>query len=456
MKRRDFLVTSAGIAGAMVPIVGRSQATPCPPPKLTVGSSSVTTACAPSNAPAWFTAMADKTWTAVAGGTAYGAAYQNGTRVTDVLPAVFPGGSSSISIVEAWNGAAVDQVNKLMLMCNNGGHGDYHGNEGYALSLQQAVPAWKLMYLPTPVGNQGSDNAYPTNNLEENMPDGNPYSTHSYNRPVWGNGAYYLPGLDGTPNANQTSAAWKCNTAALVANKASWPIAYNAAVWSYLGLGLSSIGGGDIQWNSGHAIWDRINQYVWSIAYAGTNGAGQGVYSINTNTGALTAWAFGSENSCFAGTCAYKIRSSSDPGFWLIAAVPQGLISIADLTSPLSGFSTVTPTDPGGYYSALTANMGCVYHAASAAMLCWNDNGANIIKIAVPTSNMLAGAYTVSQVTPAVGNTVTPSSAYSNGSAGNFSKFNLVEDMGNGQGALVILNDISQPTYVYKLPAAGV
>jgi hypothetical protein len=37
-----------------------------------------------------------------------------------------------------------------------------------------------------------------------------------------------------------------------------------------------------------------------------------------------------------------------------------------------------------------------------------------------------------------------------------WSKFNIVEDMGNGQSGLVVCMDTSQPVYVYKLPVQGV
>jgi hypothetical protein len=47
MKRRDFLVASAGIAGGILPPLASSQTKPCPPPTLSVdGGQSVSTSCA--------------------------------------------------------------------------------------------------------------------------------------------------------------------------------------------------------------------------------------------------------------------------------------------------------------------------------------------------------------------------------------------------------------------------
>ena len=51
MKRRDFLVTSASLAGAAIPVIGLSQTKqPCPPPSLSAsGGTSATTPCTPQN-----------------------------------------------------------------------------------------------------------------------------------------------------------------------------------------------------------------------------------------------------------------------------------------------------------------------------------------------------------------------------------------------------------------------
>src|SRR5690606_37755614 len=59
MKRRTFLAGSAGLglAGGLYPILGRSQATPCPPSPLSVsGGTSVASACNAGDAEAdWLT-----------------------------------------------------------------------------------------------------------------------------------------------------------------------------------------------------------------------------------------------------------------------------------------------------------------------------------------------------------------------------------------------------------------
>ena len=51
MKRREFLATSVGIAGALVPAIGRAQTRPCPPSPLSVsGGTTATSSCNPADA----------------------------------------------------------------------------------------------------------------------------------------------------------------------------------------------------------------------------------------------------------------------------------------------------------------------------------------------------------------------------------------------------------------------
>lgn len=50
MKRRDFLIRSAGFVSAAVPLVGRSQSLPCPPAQLSIDNApAVVTSCSPTN-----------------------------------------------------------------------------------------------------------------------------------------------------------------------------------------------------------------------------------------------------------------------------------------------------------------------------------------------------------------------------------------------------------------------
>jgi hypothetical protein len=95
-----------------------------------------------------------------------------------------------------------------------------------------------------------------------------------------------------------------------------------------------------------------------------------------------------------------------------------------------------------------------VYHKPSRGVLVWNDSGSSLRKLSIP-SNPLGTGYAWSTIGPGSGNAVTPR-AFDGDFNGAFSKFNLIEDMGNGQSALCLVTSNAGPVYMYKLPVAGV
>lgn len=93
-------------------------------------------------APAWFTALPYNKWVDL------------GNRIRDVVegPAPWPGPYTPDDITGAGNGAAMDQVNREMLIVNTGGHSGWWGGDGYRLILKEdAGPRWERLttWLPS-------------------------------------------------------------------------------------------------------------------------------------------------------------------------------------------------------------------------------------------------------------------------------------------------------------------
>lgn len=120
--RRDFLVTSAGVLGAALPMVGRTQARPCPPPQMSAGgTSSATTACVPTTMPAYVASMAPFQVRAMSGSYAP----SNGTSsLQSVMPSMWSGNDD---IMRPWSGGAKSTTGTKMYV-HGGGHGDSSNN----------------------------------------------------------------------------------------------------------------------------------------------------------------------------------------------------------------------------------------------------------------------------------------------------------------------------------------
>ena len=102
------------------------------------------------------------------------------TKIRTVLPVPTPGGNSGpTSITVAWNGAALDSKRSRLIIWG-GGHGDYFGNEIYALDLHSQ--AMVRLTDPSPYCNQAV--------CTEFLQDGQPTARHTYD------GLTYVPETD--------------------------------------------------------------------------------------------------------------------------------------------------------------------------------------------------------------------------------------------------------------------
>jgi hypothetical protein len=115
----------------------------------------------PVTAPSWFTSLPYLQWTPVAAGVTNNlspefnnttlAAWQRGKAIKEeVPPPPYQGNQSPDDIIQAGNGAAIDQTAKEMWLVANGGHSGYQGNESYRLVLNTATPYWQRVTDPTP------------------------------------------------------------------------------------------------------------------------------------------------------------------------------------------------------------------------------------------------------------------------------------------------------------------
>jgi hypothetical protein len=453
MKRREF-IRGAATAGLVTGLASRlaNAAEPCPPPTVSVsGGPSVTTACdpppPPGTAPSWFTSMSSGTWTTIAGGA--------GQRVADCTPGSIAlsglSGESPSSICTAWTGGAVDPTRREYILCANGGHADYSGNETYALSLGDEKPAWRRICDPTP------KSAMPLPLADEGggvYLDGRPRAMHSTFE-VFGDGRVWFPLLNSvsSPGGGTVNKVASFNRNSL--GNATSTLAYAANTmgpWTVHGAvpGLNATTA-----RFGRGVFDPVNHYVYGL----------GGFSANT-----TAYWRVSTSGSTLGQATYKEAGLPIGNFntWAVCAYDLGIIVAGDslrrqicvLTLANFGSSNAwsTPTNVSGtgYFNADEfGGAGGVYIKKNhtIAIADPRSTGKTIYKLQIPTTNGAynpSGQWVWSTITPGG---ATPTTASGNSSAN--SKWNIVEDMGNGQSAIVFLGDISGPTYVYKVPVNG-
>jgi hypothetical protein len=127
----------------------------------------------------------------------------------------------------------------------------------------------------------------------------------------------------------------------------------------------------------------------------------------------------------------------------LIIGCSQGFLNLVDLDTPTALVQKSTSGTP----TAWALGVGAVYHPSSRAVFCWDGYGTSLRKLKIP-ADPISGSWVWSEVT-AAGGGATPTASPA---AGAFGKFNIVDDMGNGQAALVVVNAIDEPTYVYRMP----
>ncbi len=126
--RRDFLMTSAGLLGATMPLTGRSQALPCPPPQLSSGGPNSPTTCAPSTMPAYIASMSPFQVRALSG--TYAPANGSSTLLS-IMPAMWAGNDN---IINPWSGGAKSTTGTKMYV-HGGGHNDSSNNGLYSFDF---------------------------------------------------------------------------------------------------------------------------------------------------------------------------------------------------------------------------------------------------------------------------------------------------------------------------------
>jgi hypothetical protein len=379
-----------------------------------------------ATAPAWFTALPYGEWVLLSSA-------QSMQSVSS--------GVAARTLTMPWIGAAVDQSGKKFVIANPGGHNDGGSNAVYEFRLGDATPNWYRTRVGTGVGMTDAANSVGVDGT------GQPSNTHSYHRPLVANGRFWLPGLDSAATSN---GYWTTTTV-------SYDLSQTAnGVWRSHGrMTLGAIP----KWLGGSAAYDSINDRIFSFPQQTDSGSGfyfnvsNVLAAADTINGAVPgataiampsfgSWVFSA--SVFSASLARLFMAFEDSDTSAFAGIRS--LQVNNLGAGWTSH-TISGTTPFPVYSG----GGFVRHESANRFYSHNSGGNAIRVLDVP--NPVTGTWTGRSVT--LGGATAPGTSSDNGSRG-FSRFNIVQDMGNGEPCL-----LWYPThtlagmYVCRVPAAG-
>lgn len=431
-------------------------------------SPGATTVIAPSGGGAadWFLAQSDSTWQQVAGGAGQilnrNGVMANPTLSSQLGPTL---GGSIYSICDTWTGGYVIQTTRSFGVLANGGHADYPGNEGYEIDLSQntASLAWRRIIDASAAAAIAASPFAPTT-YDGTYSDGYPRAMHSGNE-VYGDGLIWYPEMCAvsSDDGGQVNMILSMDRASLGA--ALTPRAYNASSlgpWTFQGVTNTNT----FTFGFGYGLWDRINHKIYCVAN-GSSSAGSNFWridSIGATIGQSTGFVSGSFNVIPA---------------WAVIAWDLQIIVVGDQNEAKIAVLDINPSS-GTYlqWSAPASSGAITYgltlgpHAPNGYGACYipanhtiavgqpADINGDIYKLQIPVSGGAynpSGTFVGTHLTPGGGPVAPGCFSRPPPAANNYimSKWNCIEDMGNGQSAILCYTSIDQGIFVYKVPAAG-
>jgi hypothetical protein len=354
----------------------------------------------------WFSAQADNAWSLQGTGT-----------MKAVSACAGRPDSLSYALTDTWTGSAPDNDAREAVFALQGGHdnaGAGSNNGVLVFRFDLAVPTW----MARRVGEINSGVAGGMNGPGV-YASGQPSGSHTYNRSLVADGVFWMPGIDSQDdqNGNHTSSTFSfllSQTAGVFRSHGRWTL--GDVVNKLLG---------------GCSAYDPVTQRVFTLFQYGSEAAyfhaptvlaAADVQFPGTVPG-VTAFAMPSSPAYSVAFC--------DPEYRLLIYVSENNIQTLNLDNIGAGWTQRAGAPPVTPYGG-----GFCYHQSAHRIYCYPwGGGGNLIRVMnVPASGSWPSwrNVTLGGINPPQTN----GTFNQNQGSGPFNRFNLIEDMGNGQACL--------------------
>jgi hypothetical protein len=375
----------------------------------------------------------------------------------------------------AYSGATTDEERRELLICGNGGHSDYLGNEGYAFALWADAPYWYRLNDPTPASfiYDATTNANVVNGTSR-FRDGRSTSMHTYGIQTYANGKvwYQFQGhqtggsgawIHGVCSYDRNAFRYGSAPGAEASGAVPHPGVADPGPWEFYGPINNTPhyvpSASSNQFSGCHSLLDPNTGYIWTFAPEAPSLA---YVRLDSRTGAHACFdqaKLGGGSPAYSGTrlapCLVHDRAFKSSTNGVIVMLQQRSPNVIVVSVPLLGRSTATPVwsvvTPGGNRPPLDMGGGAsVYHRGAVYYMNWTEHGSRIYKLTLP-ADLANGDWSnawslVSQegVANAPKTGIFPNDK-------THTKFRIIRDMGDGHAALVCLDDHSGPIKVFKV-----
>lgn len=350
----------------------------------------------------------------------------------------------------SWTPAIVDPKGRFHIPPTSG-HTDGSNNDQYYVDLRANSPGAVLLALPT-VATDPSDTEY---NDTGYASDHHIRAYHGWNNTVWAGGRdggrMWVMGAEGTfSHGSRQTAPWSCDVRGMVDGQyGALPVTPGNTPWVKWPDAFPTKGG-NMESQGGGSTYDANSHRIFRVLNQGENANSQSLWS--KHMGSKVDTQYGVRLGSVGNGHVNWIVACPDRRL-IVCGVQEGYLILFDPYDPVGTWRQKAVSGTGAYGSGT----GVVYHIPSGKIIA-SDHGVNssaggsentVRVLQVPDNPLTSSAWNWTTRTFG-GAAISPTTA-----AGQFSKFNKLDDLGDARVLLIWSQTYTECLSVAILDQAG-